>query len=59
MSDTLFSLFTLLLFLKKTLFSFVHLCVRMPGAGVTGSCKPPDMAAGNRPGVFWKHSKCF
>jgi hypothetical protein len=24
------------------------------GIGVTGSCKLPDVGAGNQPGVFWK-----
>lgn len=30
-----------------------------PGAGVTGSCKPPDQCAGNQTGLLWKSGMYF
>lgn len=29
-----------------------------PGAGVTGSCKRPDVSTGNYTWVLWKSSMC-
>lgn len=32
--------------------------VRLPGAGVTGDCKPPEPGSGNQAQVLWKSGMC-